>query len=106
MTHHKSTEYIHVSFEPENSLYLDRMPPHATYPEIKAWVLENRGLKVSSLYISQVKRKHGLPVGECYNKPKTEDARVPRCPPEQEAAIEDALRHFKLIPENHSIIQE
>ena len=100
LTHQRSTEYIHVSFEPESSSYLDRMPPHATYPEIKAWVLENRGMKVSSLYISQVKRKHGLPVGECYNKPKSEDAKVPRCPPDKEAAIEDALRHFKLIPEN------
>ena len=65
LTHQKSTEYIHVSFEPESSSYLERMPPHTTYPEIKAWVLENHGLKVSSLYISQVKRKHGLPVGEC-----------------------------------------
>jgi len=60
-------------------------------------VLENHGLKVSSLYISQVKRKHGLPVGENYNKPKSEDARQPQCPPEKEAAIEAALRHFRLI---------
>ena len=99
LTHQRSTEYIHVSFEPESSSYLDRMPPHATYPEIKAWVLENRGLKVSSLYISQVKRKHGLPVGDSYNKPKPGGRKAPMCPPEKEAAIEDALRHFKLIPE-------
>ena len=91
---------VYVDYSPESSEYMDKLSPRATYPEIKAWVLENRGLKVSSLYISQVKRKHGLPVGECYNKPKSADARVPACPPEKEAAIEDALRHFKLIPEN------
>lgn len=89
--------YVYVDYAPESAEYMDKVPPHATYPEIKAWVLEHYGLKVSSLYISQVKRKHGLPVGECYNKPKTEDARQPQCPPEKEAAIEDALRHFRLI---------
>ena len=59
----------------------------ATYDEIKAYVLEKYGLKVSSLYISQVKRKCGLDVGQNYNLPKKEDAKVPQCPPEKEAAI-------------------
>ena len=69
----------------------------ATYDEIKAYVLEKYGLKVSSLYISQVKRKCGLDVGQNYNLPKKEDAKVPQCPPEKEAAIMDALKHFQMI---------
>ena len=69
----------------------------ATYDEIKAYVLEKHGLKVSSLYISQVKRKCGLDVGQNYNLSKKEDAKVPQCPPEKEAAIIDTLRHFQMI---------
>ena len=69
----------------------------ATYPQIKEYVLEQTGLKVSSLYISQIKRKCGLDVGDSYNKPKSEDARVPQCPPEKEKAIMDALRNFGMI---------
>lgn len=69
----------------------------ATYDEIKAYVLEKHGLKVSSLYISQVKRKYGLDVGQNYNLSKKEDAKVPQCPPEKEAAIMDALKHFQMI---------
>lgn len=68
----------------------------ATYSEIKAYVLEKFGLKVSSLYISQVKRKCGLEVGQNYNLPKSENQRVPQCPLEKEKAIMDALRHFKV----------
>ena len=69
----------------------------ATYDEIKAYVLEKYGLKVSSLYISQVKRKCGLDVGQNYNLPKKEDAKVPQCPPEKEAAIMEALKHFQML---------
>ena len=69
----------------------------ATYDEIKIYVLEKHGLKVSSLYISQVKRKCGLDVGQNYNLSKKEDAKVPQCPPEKEAAIMDALKHFQMI---------
>lgn len=69
----------------------------ATYDEIKAYVLEKHGLKVSSLYISQVKRKCGLEVGESDNLPKTEGQGVPQCPAVKEEAILDALRHFKMI---------
>ncbi len=69
----------------------------ATYDEIKAYVLEKYGLKVSSLYISQVKRKCGLEVGQNYNLSKKEDAKVPQCPPEKEAAIMEALKHFQMI---------
>lgn len=69
----------------------------ATYEEIKEYVLEKHGLKVSSLYISQVKRKCGLDVGKNYNLSKKEDAKVPQCPPEKEAAIMEALKHFQMI---------
>ena len=69
----------------------------ATYEQIKAYVLEYTGLKVSSLYISQIKRKCGLDVRQNYNLPKKEDTRVPQCPPEKEAAIKDALKYFGML---------
>ena len=69
----------------------------ATYEQIKAYVLKHTGLKVSSLYISQVKRKCGLDVGQNYNLSKKEDAKVPQCPPEKEAAIMEALKHFHMV---------
>ena len=69
----------------------------ATYEQIKAYVLEHTGLKVSSLYISQIKRKCGLDVGQNYNLSKKEDAKVPKCPPEKEAAIRGALKYFQMI---------
>ena len=69
----------------------------ATYQEIKDYVLKEFGLKVSSLYISQVKRKCGIEVGENYNLPKSENARVPQCPQEKEDAIKAALKYFAMI---------
>ena len=69
----------------------------ATYQEIKDYVLKESGLKVSSLYISQVKRKCGIEVGENYNLPKTENARVPQCPKEKEDAIKAALKYYAMI---------
>ena len=69
----------------------------ATYQEIKDYVLKEFGLKVSSLYISQVKRKCGIEVGENYNLPKSENARVPQCPKEKEDAIRSALKYFAMI---------
>ena len=69
----------------------------ATYEQIKAYVLEKFELKVSSLYISQIKRKCGLDVGQNYNLSKKENAKVPKCPPEKEAAIMDALKYFQMI---------
>ena len=69
----------------------------ATYPEIKARVLEQTGLKVSSLYISQVKQKCGLEVRENHHKAKSENVKQPQCPKEKEDAIVEALRHFQMI---------
>lgn len=69
----------------------------ATYEQIKEYVLEHTGLKVSSLYISQVKRKCGIIERDNYNKPKSENAKQPQCPPEKEKAIMAALEHFGMI---------
>ena len=68
----------------------------ATYGQIKERVLDQTGLKVSSLYISQIKRKCGLEVGQSYNLAKKENAKQPQCPPEKEAAIMEALKHFRM----------
>lgn len=69
----------------------------ATYGEIKDYVLKQTGLKVSSLYIAQVKQKCGIIERENYNKAKSEEARQPKCPAEKEKAIEEALRHFGML---------
>lgn len=69
----------------------------ATYEEIKAYVWEKHNMKVSSLYISQVKRKCGLEIGQNYNLSKSENPKVPKCPAKKEAAIMDALKHFQMI---------
>ena len=70
---------------------------HPTYEEIKAYIQKEYGVKVSSLYISQVKRKLGLEVSESFNKPKNENAKQPQCPPDKEQMIVAALKHFKMI---------
>ena len=69
----------------------------ATYQEIKDYVLKEFDLKVSNLYISQVKRKCGIEVGENYNLPKSENTRVPQCPKEKEEAIKAALKYYAMI---------
>ena len=69
----------------------------ATYEEIKAYVLEHTGLKVSHLYIAQVKQKYGIIERENYNKPKSKDAKRPQCPPEKEKAITEAMNYFGMI---------
>lgn len=69
----------------------------ATYQEIKDYVLEHTGLKVSSLYIAQVKQKCGIIERENYNKPKSKDAKQPQCPPEKEMAIMEVLKHFGMV---------
>ncbi len=69
----------------------------ATYREIKDYIFEQHGVKVSSLYIAQVKEKHGLKERECYNKPKSENSKQLHCPAEKEKLIEEALKNFKMI---------
>ena len=69
----------------------------ATYEQIKAYVMEHSGLKVSNLYIAQVKQKYGIIERENYNKSKSENSRQPQCPPEKEEAIVEALKCFNMI---------
>lgn len=88
---------LHINIDVDVEEMLQEKRGQATYPQIKEYVLEQTGMKVSSLYISQVKRKCGLNVGESYNKPKSEDIHVPQCPLEKEKAIMDALKHFGMI---------
>ena len=90
----KSREHVYLDYEPSAEIDL---PGGATYSEIKQWIQAEYDLKVSSLYVAQVKQKHGIVERECYNKPKSENAKQPKCPPEKEAAIEAALKHFKMI---------
>ncbi len=92
----KGTPKIEVSMKPgEGSLYEPK--DKGTYEKIKAYVLENYGFKVSSLYIAQVKDKCGLDKRLNYNLSKKDDPHVPECPKEKEDAIMDAFRHFGLI---------
>ena len=90
------SENIYVDFSLED-FDMSSFMGDPTYPQIKEYVLEHTGLKVSSLYIAQVKKKCGLVVGECYNKPKSENSRTYICPPDKEAAIMDAFRYFGMI---------
>lgn len=90
------TTNVKIDFSLEN-LDLSELKGKATYEQIKDYVREQTGFRVSSLYISQVKRKCGLEVGESYNKPKSDDARQPQCTPEKEEAIMQALSHFGVI---------
>ena len=69
----------------------------ATYAQIKQYILEKFDLKVSTLYIAQIKKKCGIALREHYNKSKKEKQVIPQCTPEKEEAIMDALRHFKMI---------
>ena len=91
------TNGLHINIDVDVEEMLQEKRGQATYAQIKNYVLEQNGFKVSSLYISQVKRKCGLDVSDSYNKPKSEDAIVPQCPPDKEEAIMNALRHFGVI---------
>lgn len=92
----QSKEHIEIEVKTDE-LDLTSAESKATYEEIKAYVLEHSGLNVSSLYIAQVKQKYGIIERENYNKPKSENAKQPQCPPEKEKAITEALRHFGMI---------
>ena len=92
----QSKEHIEIEGKMDE-LDLTSAESKATYEEIKAYVLEHTGLKVSHLYIAQVKQKYGIIERENYNKPKSENARQPQCSPEKEKAITEALRHFGMI---------
>ena len=92
----KPDDVIEVEIELDE-LDLTSAESKATYREIQEYVLKEHELKVSNLYISQVKRKCGIEVGENYNLSKSEDGRQPQCPVEKEKAIRDALEHFGMV---------
>ena len=92
----QSKEHIEIEVKMDE-LDLTSAESKATYEEIKAYVLEHTGLKVSHLYIAQVKQKYGIIERENYNKPKSENAKQPQCPLEKEKAITEALKHFGMI---------
>lgn len=96
LSQQKPDDVIEVEIELDE-LDLTSAESKATYKEIQEYVLKEHGLKVSNLYISQVKRKCGIEVGENYNLPKSEDSRQPQCPVEKEKAIRDALEHFGMV---------
>ena len=87
---------VKVDFSLED-MDLSEFKGKATYEQIKTYVLEQTGLKVSSLYIAQIKKKCGLDVGENFNLPKSENARQPQCTPEKEEAIMQAFKHFGIV---------
>ena len=96
LSQRKADDYVEVELELDE-LDVTSAETKATYAEIKDYVLKEHGLKVSGLYISQVKRKCGIEVGENYNLPKSENSRQPQCPAEKEKAIRDALGHFGMV---------
>ena len=91
-----ASKKIRVEFSLED-MDMSEFQDGATYTQIKDYVLEHSGLKVSNLYISQIKRKCGIEVGKNYNLPKSEDSRQPLCPPEKEKAIREAFKYFGMI---------
>ena len=88
---------VHINIDVDVEELVQDKRGTATYGQIKDYVLEHSGLKVSSLYIAQVKQKCGIIERENYNKPKSEDAKQPQSPPEKEAAIMEALRYYGMI---------
>ena len=92
----QSKEHIEIEVKMDE-LDLTSAESKATYEEIREYVFEHTGLKVSHLYIAQVKQKYGIIERENYNKPKSENVKQPQCPPEKEKAITEALRHFGMI---------
>ena len=106
MTVHVETVVLLSQLKPDDTIEIDldldeldatSAETKATYEEIKEYVKEKYQLKVSNLYISQIKRKCGIEVGINYNLPKSENSRVPQCPPEKEKAIREALEYFQMI---------
>ena len=94
---HEAKHHVNVRLDMDE-LDLTSAESKATYEEIKAYVAEhNDGMKVSNLYIAQVKAKYGIIERENYNKPKSDDSRQPKCPKEKEEAIVEALKAFKMI---------
>lgn len=96
LSQQNACDYIDIDIE-LNELDTTKSEKHPTYEQIKEYVLENFGLNVSSLYISQVKKQCGIDVGRAYNKPKSDNTQVTNCPPEKKKAIIEALKYYNVI---------
>ena len=95
---HEAKHHVNVRLDMDE-MDITSAESKATYEEIKKYVAEhNDGMKVSNLYIAQIKQKHGIIERENYNKPKSEKGGQPECPKEKEIAIEEALKYFQMIP--------
>ena len=93
---HEAKHHVNVKLDMDE-MELTAAESKATYEEIKKYVAEHyEGMKVSNLYIAQVKAKYGIIERENYNLPKSGDAKQPQCPKDKEKAIEDALRYFQM----------
>ena len=88
---------VHIDIDVDVEELLQSKRGQATYAQIKQYVSEHMGINIPTLFISQIKRKYGLDVGESYNKPKSDNPRVPQCPLEKEAAIEEAMKFYGII---------
>lgn len=88
--------YIDITVDMDE-LDLTTSEAKATYDEIKDYIFDKHCVKVSSLYIAQIKQKHGIIERDCYNNSKEDNQKQPQCPPEKVKLIEEALRHFKMI---------
>ena len=95
---HEAKHHVNVKLDMDE-MDLTAAESKVTYEEIKSYVAEHHdGMKVSNLYIAQIKQKHGIIERENYNKPKSEKSGQPKCPKEKEIAIEEALKYFQMIP--------
>lgn len=99
--HQQPHDYFYVSYAPKNADYLKNRPVQASFTEIQHWILDNYGFKVGSIYVSEVKRDHGIhALGTCVYPPPYRTKNF-KCPPEKRTAIEAALRHFGMIPDEN-----
>ena len=100
---HEAKHHVSVTLDMDE-MDITSAESKATYEEIKKYVAEhNDGMKVSNLYIAQVKAKYGIIERENYNKPKPDEARQPKCPKEKEDAIVEALKYFQMIRDRQRI---
>ena len=95
--HPDSGEYFYVSYVPENADYLRNTPIEPSFTEIQQWIMDNYGFKVGSMYVSEVKRDHGIQALGNFVYPCPDATKHFKCPPEKRTAIEAALRHFGMI---------
>ncbi len=92
----RAKEHVYIDVNTEE-LKDDKSFEKATYKRIQEYILEKFGVKVSTLYIAQVKRKYGIAMNGYYGPEASGDNKQPQCPPEKEKMIVDALKHFKAL---------